>query len=247
MSAPKLRILCLHGYGGSGMTMESQMSRLYQAMEPYSELVCIDAPSLNEGDYGWWHARDVPTGRFGTEMRYVGWERTRAGIVEAFEKHGPFQGVFGMSQGAALTGILVGLRAPDGKPTEEHPLVFDFAVMVGGFESRDLTLAKVYDDAACYSAPSVHIVGRMDGIVPPARSLLLASKFDNPTILWHDAGHIIASTPSVKQGMAEFLAERQKEYAARLEAHKTAVVSEVPGHGEVTEAATEAPTTSVQA
>src|ERR1700677_4258987 len=119
----RMRILCLHGYHGSGEVLRRQMQALMAGLESRVELVYLDAPSLSAGDYGWWHA--VPMGNAGgadgsgvghAQMRYEGWEMTRKAIVSAFEERGPFDGVFGFSQGAALAGLLVGLRAPDGVP-----------------------------------------------------------------------------------------------------------------------------------
>src|SRR4051812_45533801 len=109
----KLRILCLHGYHGSARALRSQMEALFAGaggLESLVELVYIDAPSLAAGDYGWWHAVDARDaggdnpGVDGAGLRYEGWARTRDAIVSIFEHEGPFDGVFGFSQGAALTG-----------------------------------------------------------------------------------------------------------------------------------------------
>ena len=60
-----LRILCLHGYHGSGAILRRQMAPLAAAIPPGTELVYADAPSLSEGDFGWWH------------HGFRGWERSR--------------------------------------------------------------------------------------------------------------------------------------------------------------------------
>src|SRR5205814_8116557 len=129
----RLRILCLHGYHGSAATLRSQMAALVSGLDSLAEFVCSDAPSLAAGDFGWWHASTDPKvaahedpGVGGGTKYYVGWQRTRDEIVRVFTTLGPFDGVLGFSQGAALTGLLVGLRAPDGKPTAAQPLSFDF-------------------------------------------------------------------------------------------------------------------------
>ena len=56
----KLRVLCLHGYHGSGDVLRRQMQSLMADLESRVELVYLDAPSLSEGDYGWWHAVPAP-------------------------------------------------------------------------------------------------------------------------------------------------------------------------------------------
>ena len=52
-----------------------------------------------------------------------------------------------------------------------------FAVMVSGFPTTDPGLAKLYDDTSSYRLPSLHLVGRTDGIVPTRISRELAKKF----------------------------------------------------------------------
>lgn len=214
----KLRLLCLHGYHGSASVLRSQMQPLFAPLESLVDLVCVDAPSLAAGDFGWWHAvqderspaREDPG--VGPPSRfYKGWARSRDAIIDLFQRQGPFDGVFGFSQGAALTGLLVGLRAPDGHPTGEHPLVFRFAMMVGGFPSNDRSHDALYASRDSYALPSLHIIGRADGIVPSRDSRALAARFKAPLLLEHDGGHVIASTSAVTEQVRRFLEERLRE------------------------------------
>ena len=55
-SPRKLRILCLHGYHGSGRILRGQTAAFAGELSSLAELVFIDAPSLAAGDFGWWHA-----------------------------------------------------------------------------------------------------------------------------------------------------------------------------------------------
>jgi predicted esterase len=217
----KLRILCLHGYRGSAGTLRAQMSALTRELEPLAEFVHVDAPALSEGGFGWWQAvqdqAESEPGDPGVASRrkhYKGWPQTRDWIV-SLSRQQHFDGVFGFSQGAALTGLLVGLRAPDGKPTADRPLSFDFAMMVGGFRSNDPLHAGLYASKESYSLPSVHIIGRSDSIVPPGESHALASAFLDPLILEHDGGHVVASTPDVRAQVRRFLEERLKARAGQ--------------------------------
>src|ERR1700731_5238253 len=114
----KVRMLCLHGYHGSAAILRRQMAPLAAAIGPHAELAYVDAPSLAHGDFGWW-----PEG-------FRGWERTRDWAVELLRTGPRIDGIFGFSQGAALTGLLAALR--DSRPS---PLQFEFAIMVGGFTS----------------------------------------------------------------------------------------------------------------
>jgi acetyl esterase/lipase len=218
----KLRILCLHGYHGSAGVLRDQMASLAGGMDSLAEFVYIDAPSLAAGDFGWWHAvahENAPDeedpGVGPGQKHYKGWNRTREAIVSVFSRQGPFDGVFGFSQGAALTGLLTGLRAPDGKPTAAKPLAFDFAVMAGGFLGIDTVLARMYGDGGSYDLPSAHIIGRSDFIVPPEDSRRLAGKFKDPLILEHAGGHVIAGTPEIRKRFASFLEDMLRRKRTR--------------------------------
>jgi len=208
----RLRVLCLHGYHGSAATLRAQMRGLVEGLEDRADFVCVDAPSLAGGDFGWWHAvddkRDAARDDAGVTVRhthYKGWARTRDAIVAAFGHEGPFDGVFGFSQGAALTGLLVGLRAPGGRPADERPLAFDFAIMVGGFRSNDPEHASLYARRDSYDLPSLHVLGRADAVVPNERSRALAACFPGATLVEHGGGHVVASDPATLDRVRAFL------------------------------------------
>lgn len=207
----RLRILCLHGYHGSAKVLSDQMRRLVEGLDPLTDFVCIDAPSLAKGDFGWWHAKNSTSADESGIARYEGWARTFDGIVSVFRNEGPFDGIFGFSQGAALAGLLVGLRAPGGLTTERQPLAFDFAVMVGGFLARDPALTRLYEAAPSYALPSIHITGRSDAIVPKHQSLMVSAKFKNPLVLEHGGAHMIPSSPEIRSQVSNFLIARRQQ------------------------------------
>jgi predicted esterase len=210
----KLRILCLHGYHGSAKTLRMQMRPITEGLEALAEFVCVDAPSLAIGDFGWWHAvsnggsdpKHAGLGR--STMRYEGWSETKHWLVSQFQQSALFDGVFGFSQGAALTSLLVGLRNPR---EAEAGISFDFAMMVGGFARNDGSHAGLYQRKSEFSLPSVHIIGKSDFVVPSSHSDHLASFFKNPLILRHSGGHVVPSDPQVRNGAAAFLQERARD------------------------------------
>jgi hypothetical protein len=104
--------------------------------------------------------------------------------------------------------LLVGLRSPDGKSSEHTPLVFNFAIMVGGFLANDPSPARLYASTASYDLPSIHMIGRSDSVVRSEYSRMLASRFSKPLILEHDGGHVIATNSGIRQQVASFLKER---------------------------------------
>jgi predicted esterase len=195
-----------------------QMRPITQRLEPLAEFVCVDAPSLATGDFGWWHAvssdndadpKHAGVGR--SAMRYEGWTKTKTWLVGLFQQHGPFDGVFGFSQGATLTSLLVGLRNSCGS---KAGISFDFAIMVGGFASNDGRHADIYQRRAEYGLPSAHIIGKSDFVVPSSHSDHLASFFIDPLILRHAGGHVIPDDPQVLNGVASFLQDRARGAAS---------------------------------
>jgi predicted esterase len=212
----KLRILCLHGYRGNARALHVQMRPFTQGSESLAEFVFVDAPSLARGSFGWWHAvsndgDSKPAGVGQPTMRYEGWSETKAWLVSLFQQSAPFDGVFGFSQGAALTSLLVGLRNPC---EAESRISFDFAMMVGGFASRDGCHANLYQRKSEYDLPSVHIIGASDFVVPSSDSDRLASLFREPLILRHSGGHVVPCDPQVRSSVAAFLQERARDVGA---------------------------------
>jgi hypothetical protein len=190
-----LRVLCLHGYHGSGAILRRQMAPLAAAIPAGVELVYADAPALAEGDFGWWHEG------------FRGWERTRDWAVELLRTGPRIDGIFGFSQGAALTGLLAALR--DSHPS---PVWFEFAIMVGGFTSTRPQHAELFRHKL--TIPSVHVTGRTDTIVPRRDSLLLADRFADPLIIEHPGGHVIPGEPAVTTPIAGFLAGFARDTSA---------------------------------
>jgi len=185
---PDLRVLCLHGYHGSGAILRRQMAPLAGSLPADIEFVYIDAPSLALGGFGWWHEG------------FTGWERTRDWMVERLGAGPRIDGLFGFSQGAALTGLLAALRE---SPRAPRGLAFGFAIMVGGFTSFLPQHAALFPRPL--TIPSVHVIGRGDGIVPRSDSLKLASRFTDPLILEHGGGHVIPADQTVAEPITRFL------------------------------------------
>src|SRR5580658_1907287 len=186
---PDLRVLCLHGYHGTGAILRSQMARLVGSLPANIEFVYLDAPSLALGDFGWWHEG------------FSGWDRTRDWITGQLSTGPRIDGLFGFSQGAALTGLLAALRE---SPRAPGGLDFEFAIMVGGFTSFPPQHADLF--VRPLTIPSVHVIGRSDGIVPRSDSLELAGRFTDPLVLEHGGGHVIPADRAVAEPIARFLA-----------------------------------------
>jgi predicted esterase len=180
-------MLCLHGYHGSAAILRGQMAPLAAALPSSVELVYVDAPSLASGDFGWWHEG------------FRGWERTRDWAVELLRTGSRIDGIFGFSQGAALTGLLAALR-----DTRPAPVWFEFAIMVGGFTSTMPQHADLFRHKL--TVPSIHVTGRADAVVPWHDSVQLADRFADPLVIEHPGGHIIPSGTAAAEPIVSFLA-----------------------------------------
>jgi pimeloyl-ACP methyl ester carboxylesterase len=181
-------ILCLHGYHGSAAILRRQIAGLAAALSADCELVFVDAPSLAEGDYGWWHPG------------FRGWERTRDWAIDLLNDR-PFDAIFGFSQGAALAGLLAAVAETGSAPIRCQP-----TIIVGGFTSAQPQHAGLF--AHTLRTPSVHVIGRRDTIVPMSESLLLAERFASPVVVVHDGGHVIPADTAVASAIVDLLSNR---------------------------------------
>ncbi|KAJ5135406.1 uncharacterized protein N7515_004684 [Penicillium bovifimosum] len=98
-----MRILCLHGVGSSGAILEKQMSNLRRELDPSFELVFVDGPF--ECGRGPGVSEYQPGPYFSHTQGYSPADITQAlgYLEEILEDEGPFDGIFGFSQGSALT------------------------------------------------------------------------------------------------------------------------------------------------
>lgn len=187
-----MRVLCLHGYRRNGWIMNRQLRPLVGGLD--AEFVASDGPALESGENGWWNG-DVPDGQ-----PYRGWDRTREWLVSTFQERGPFDGVLGFSQGAALTGLLPGLASEDAR------ICARFVVLMSGFRSEATEHKALFAHRDAYAMPSLHVIGDADTAVPPADSLALAAMFESPVVVRHSGGHVVPATVEVRTALAEFLA-----------------------------------------
>jgi len=133
----------------------------------------------------WWTPSCYPE-----TMIYAGLEESIAYLETFWRIEGPFDGVFGFSQGAALVGILAGLQH-EGRLENIN---FKFAIFMSGFSSRDTRekFAKIVKDRPTHnliSLPTFHSWGLEDKLVDPTRSEDLTKAFAHPKVVTHGSGH----------------------------------------------------------
>ncbi|KAH8690348.1 DUF341 domain-containing protein [Phaeosphaeriaceae sp. PMI808] len=98
-----MKILCLHGVGSSGAHLEAQMANLRRELDPSFELVFVDGPFECERGPGVPEYQSDPF--FSHTEGYSPFHMTQAVsyLEDLLESEGPIDGIFGFSQGAALT------------------------------------------------------------------------------------------------------------------------------------------------
>jgi hypothetical protein len=189
----RLRILAFHGYHGSGAVLRRQLAPFAERLKDFAEFETPDAPSIAVGDFGWWH------GTFPSARRsFSGWSLTSAWLGPlSFDQ---FDGVFGFSQGAALVGLLPGMRDDLG-----------FAIMASGFVSPEPEHRPLYQAVSRSRIPSLHLIGESDSIVEPAESRRLVELYTDPVVATHPGGHVIPADPKSVDAVRQFLLQFQSK------------------------------------
>lgn len=150
--------------------------------------------------------------RFGP-LQYLtqtaGWETSLAHLRRIVSEQGPFDGVLGFSQGAAVAAALCRYSTTAKALGDENAFAFRFAVLCSGFlspaEGRQEANRHLID------LPSLHVFGSLKGNdrqIEVAESERLAERFEprHRVVVRHSAGHIIPISKShVNQYKSFFL------------------------------------------
>jgi len=211
----KLRILCLHGFRQNASSFKGRTGSLAKKLKNIAELVFIDAPhelqfiyqtatppsGVCNKKFAWlvssdfdkpsetgWTVAQCQFDPLQYQTQTEGFDKSLTYLKTAFEEKGPFDGILGFSQGAAMAAAVCG---------KQEQLVgeidFRFCVLCSGFTPWPLLEMKEKRSIKC---PSLHIFGSQPGkdrqIVTQASSDL-AGLFEDgcATIVEHDFGHII--------------------------------------------------------
>ncbi|KAH0850697.1 hypothetical protein HID58_095313, partial [Brassica napus] len=207
----KLRILCLHGFRQNASGFKGRTGSLAKKLKNIAELVFIDAPHELQFIYqtatnpppplgacnkkfAWLVSPDFdkPSETGWTQCQFdplqyqnqtEGFDKSLTYLKTVFAEKGPFDGILGFSQGAAMAAAVCG---------KQEQLVgeidFRFCVLCSGFTPWPLLEKREQGSIKC---PSLHIFGSQPGkdrqIVTQASSDLQGCA----TVIEHDFGHII--------------------------------------------------------
>lgn len=214
-----LRLLCIHGYRQNGSSFREKTGALRKLLKKDVELVYMSAPHSvqqqvpekengpdsgprgDEDTRGWWFS-DIQARSFSAQQQCeesLGLDESMAAVREAVKDQGPFDGILGFSQGAALVAMLCSLQ--------EQKLVpefsFRFAILVAGFRSACKEHQKFYNPPL--QIPSMHVFGLEDRVIPDHMSRELLPSFQDPQILTHPGGHFVPAASAHRQVYQDFL------------------------------------------
>ncbi|XP_041948315.1 esterase OVCA2 [Alosa sapidissima] len=220
-----LRVLCLHGYRQNAVSFREKTGALRKLLKNRVELVYITAPLevpsqldnaqgcgqagevTAEALRGWWFSdgqqRSFHAGQECEESE--GLEASVEVVRAAVREQGPFDGVLGFSQGAALVAMLLALQ----ESGQEPELCFHFAIIISGFRSACAQHARFYSTPV--ATPTLHVFGEVDAVIPIQMSRDLLAVFEEPDVLTHSGGHFVPAASAHKSVYLNFIQRFQKQ------------------------------------
>lgn len=214
------RILCLHGFGQSGMTLRQWTTDVVCAVNEVTpasfvfptahitlstdnskDFITIPQKLRKKESYAWNHS-------------YLDWQRQFSGLPEAIaylktilEENRPFDGLIGFSQGAAygiaLASLLENpsLAAECNLPIINHP-PFKFTVLYSGCKVSTFRFAPLYREIR---TPTLLYYCIGDKIIPNRWSMALAANCTNIVVQTHREGHRVPLDKSMHKVVAGFI------------------------------------------
>ncbi|GAB5580665.1 2-(3-amino-3-carboxypropyl)histidine synthase subunit 1 [Prionailurus iriomotensis] len=174
-----------------------------ESVGPASGETALPEPCLpEEQPRGWWFSE--PEADVFNALSHPtvcrGLEEALGTVAQALKKLGPFDGLLGFSQGAALAALVCALGQA-GDPRFPLPR---FIILVSGFCPRGLGLKEPILQGPLL-LPSLHVFGDTDCVIPPQESMQLASRFTGAINLTHSGGHFIPAAAAQRQVYLKFL------------------------------------------
>lgn len=206
------RILCLHGYTQNGSMFAKKTSAVRKALDKMgfdtvymTGPVKIEVSDLNfdissEGGReidnmrSWW-----PNSESNPDHLTI--DQALDEIIADIERDGPYVGVLGFSQGAALAAILCQII----HTLHEAQEPLKFGLFYSGFKSRLPEYAKYYEKPI--SIPTIHIIGTLDTVVEEERTMKLydACEPSKRVLLTHPGGHFVPNAKDILTKVAAFV------------------------------------------
>lgn len=177
-----LKILALHGRGSNNDITSIQLSSLKCSSRCVADLLAAPhSASPQNSVFRMFSER--PFHEWGSDTDTI------RGVLAYIEKHGPYDGLYGFSQGAA---VVTALSKPGAAEALGSERTWRFVICACGVPPP----GEVKVDL-----PSLQIIGAADWCISASRAL--AGVYDDPTVLEHPGGHEL---PLKLRGNAHFQA-----------------------------------------
>lgn len=157
---------------------------------------------VGDNERGWWFSDDQARSfdaRQECEIS-LGLMQSLEAVRIAVKDLGPFDGILGFSQGAALVAMLCSMQEQKLDPTFN----FRFAILVAGFRSACAQHQYFYKGVNIM-VPSLHVYGQDDKVIPEQMSRDLVPIFSRPHIFTHQGGHFVPASSAHKHIYQEFI------------------------------------------
>eukprot|EP00966_Prymnesium_polylepis_P326738 7382642-Prymnesium_polylepis.2 len=226
----RLRLLCVHGYGSNNDITRLQVANLRlreHGVDCDLLEATIPAPAQNEmlemlspgPFYSWfdWSFMQLALGRFGRSHSSATLHASLRRVMWYIAHHGPYDGLFGFSQGALLVSVLSSEQSWRGLfGLESCPWKFCICACAGGAHFLEgLQLAQAHGKPAPITTPvrvpALHLVGKFDLFHRRSSETLAASYYsaDSSSIYVHAHGHELpmplADDKKLQSRLREFL------------------------------------------
>jgi hypothetical protein len=161
------------------------------------------APPTEKNDIVIWRQAEAPFDPLQYQGQTEGWDTSWDYLQNVFKTLGPFDGVLGFSQGAAVAAALCPFRHLS--PTNGI-VNFKFVVLCSGFPSPVPLHKEVMVVDSGIDCPSLHIFGGQDRQIDVDKSEQLVKLFrrDKCTVVKHSFGHMIPTKPEFVQQYVNF-------------------------------------------
>lgn len=228
------KILCLHGFLQSGKVFSEKSSGLRKLLKKANiQLEYIDGPVVLEkkdlpfevDDDKWAEILESGVNRawfyHDSVSKNLDLTDALAAVVQHIKENGPYDGILGFSQGAAVSAIIAN-NIKTYSELEGVQNYFKVAIHVSGYsftepkpESNELQITEKYvkqftaPDDPTYITKNIFIYGSNDNSVPSVRSKYLANLYpeDKKITFEHDGGHFV---PNKKDFLKPVVEEIEK-------------------------------------
>ncbi|RVX70158.1 hypothetical protein B0A52_05491 [Exophiala mesophila] len=238
-----LRILMLHGYTQSGQLFHAKTRVLEKHLLKFfpgvslsyptapirlrpSDVPGFDASTSEESDiieaYGWWRRSDTSN-----PPEYVGLDVGLESVAKILESEGPFDGVIGFSQGAALAAMVTSLlEGPSRKEAfssarTKSPLAISYPPSFESLNHPPLKFCAAYCGFIApgerylgfYENPHIqtpvcHFIGSLDSVVDDSRTQALVDAtggIGKTQVVTHPGGHFVPNGKQYLDTIAAFI------------------------------------------